>query len=94
MQANIYVSFFLLPSFQFMASSVFLFWTSLRVFNKSWFNLFYRHVGATFNRGFNRAVGSLLAGIFAIMVIEIAVRSGHVAEPYVIGLSIFLVGNV
>ncbi|KAG1346517.1 aluminum-activated malate transporter 9-like [Cocos nucifera] len=51
-------------------------------------------VGATFNRGFNRAVGSLLAGIFAIMVIEIAMRSGHVAEPYVIGLSIFLVGAI
>ncbi|XP_010917158.1 aluminum-activated malate transporter 9-like [Elaeis guineensis] len=51
-------------------------------------------VGATFNRGFNRAVGSLLAGIFAIMVIEIAMCSGHVAEPYVIGLSIFVVGAI
>ncbi|XP_042374476.1 aluminum-activated malate transporter 9-like isoform X1 [Zingiber officinale] len=51
-------------------------------------------VGATFNRGFNRALGSLLAGIFAIVVIQVAMSSGHIAEPYVIGLSIFLIGSV
>ncbi|XP_074582192.1 aluminum-activated malate transporter 9-like isoform X2 [Curcuma longa] len=51
-------------------------------------------VGATFNRGFNRALGSLLAGIFAIVVIQVAMSSGHIAEPYVIGLSIFLVGSI
>jgi len=48
--------------------------------------------GATFNRGFNRALGSLVAGIFAIVVIQVAMSFGHVAEPYVIGLSIFLIG--
>ncbi|URD77520.1 Fusaric acid resistance protein family [Musa troglodytarum] len=51
-------------------------------------------VGATFNRGFNRALGSLLAGVFAVVVIQVAMSSGHVAEPYVIGLSIFLVGSI
>ncbi|OAY70974.1 Aluminum-activated malate transporter 9 [Ananas comosus] len=51
-------------------------------------------VGATFNRGFNRALGSLLAGIFAIVVIQVAMSSGHIAEPYVIGISIFLVGAI
>ncbi|XP_042386331.1 aluminum-activated malate transporter 9-like [Zingiber officinale] len=51
-------------------------------------------VGATFNRGFNRALGSLLAGIFAIVVIQVAMSSGHIAEPYVIGLSIFLIGSI
>ncbi|XP_073000329.1 aluminum-activated malate transporter 9-like [Typha latifolia] len=51
-------------------------------------------VGATFNRGFNRALGSLLAGIFAIVVIQIAMSSGHIAEPYVIGVSIFLIGAI
>uniref|UniRef100_A0A1D1XT75 Aluminum-activated malate transporter 9 n=1 Tax=Anthurium amnicola TaxID=1678845 RepID=A0A1D1XT75_9ARAE len=51
-------------------------------------------VGATFNRGFNRALGSLLAGIFAVAVMQIAMSSGHVAEPYVIGFSIFLIGAV
>lgn len=48
--------------------------------------------GATFNRGFNRALGSLLAGIFAIVVIQVAISSGHIGEPYVIGVSIFFIG--
>ncbi|CAL9101847.1 unnamed protein product [Musa textilis] len=51
-------------------------------------------VGATFNRGFNRALGSLLAGIFAVVFMQIAMSSGHIAEPYIIGLSIFLVGAI
>ncbi|KAI3934186.1 hypothetical protein MKX01_026383 [Papaver californicum] len=49
-------------------------------------------VGATFNRGFNRALGSLLAGVFAIIVAQAALSSGPVAEPYIIGISIFLIG--
>ncbi|KAL5989278.1 hypothetical protein ACLOJK_010168 [Asimina triloba] len=49
-------------------------------------------VGATFNRGFNRALGSLLAGIFAIAVIRVAMCTGRVVEPLIIGLSIFLIG--
>ncbi|RRT55809.1 hypothetical protein B296_00030043, partial [Ensete ventricosum] len=36
---------------------------------------------------------SILAGVFAVVVIQVAVSSGHIAEPYVIGLSIFLVGE-
>ncbi|OEL21700.1 Aluminum-activated malate transporter 9 [Dichanthelium oligosanthes] len=51
-------------------------------------------VGATFNRGFNRALGSVLAGVFAIVVIQVAISSGHIAEPYIIGFSIFLIGAV
>lgn len=51
-------------------------------------------VGATFNRGFNRALGSVLAGVFAIVVIQVAMSSGHIAEPYIIGFSIFLIGAV
>ncbi|CAK7335633.1 unnamed protein product [Dovyalis caffra] len=51
-------------------------------------------VGATFNRGFNRALGSLLAGILAIAVAQLALRSGRVAEPIIIGISIFLIGAV
>ncbi|WVZ72865.1 hypothetical protein U9M48_021258 [Paspalum notatum var. saurae] len=51
-------------------------------------------VGATFNRGFNRALGSLLAGLFAVIVIQVAMSSGHTAEPYIIGFSIFLIGAV
>ena len=48
--------------------------------------------GATFNRGFNRALGSLLAGILAIAVVQLALRTGRVAEPIIIGFSIFFIG--
>ncbi|CAI9094215.1 OLC1v1029912C1 [Oldenlandia corymbosa var. corymbosa] len=51
-------------------------------------------VGATFNRGFNRALGSLLAGILAIVVAQIAFSCGRVAEPIIIGISIFLLGTI
>ncbi|XAR70232.1 hypothetical protein NMG60_11027020 [Bertholletia excelsa] len=51
-------------------------------------------VGATFNRGFNRALGSLMAGVLAIGVAQVALCSGHVAQPFIIGISIFLVGAV
>ncbi|TXG50601.1 hypothetical protein EZV62_023125 [Acer yangbiense] len=51
-------------------------------------------VGATFNHGFNRALGSLLAGILAIGVAQMALSSGHVAEPFIIGISIFFIGAV
>ncbi|XVF13042.1 hypothetical protein REPUB_Repub08aG0173600 [Reevesia pubescens] len=51
-------------------------------------------VGATFNRGFNRALGSLLAGILAIAVAQLALRSGRVAEPIIIGISIFCIGAI
>ncbi|KAG2677137.1 hypothetical protein I3843_12G086800 [Carya illinoinensis] len=51
-------------------------------------------VGATFNRGFNRALGSLLAGILAIAVGQLALCTGPVAEPIIIGISIFLIGTV
>ncbi|XP_064957675.1 aluminum-activated malate transporter 9-like isoform X2 [Musa acuminata AAA Group] len=49
-------------------------------------------LGATLYRGFNRAVGSLFAGIFAILVIGISMSSGRFVEPFVVGFSIFLVG--
>ncbi|KAF9685880.1 hypothetical protein SADUNF_Sadunf03G0100600 [Salix dunnii] len=48
--------------------------------------------GATFNRGFNRALGSLLAGILAIAVAQLALQCGRVTEPIIIGISIFLIG--
>ncbi|KAF6172948.1 hypothetical protein GIB67_006324 [Kingdonia uniflora] len=51
-------------------------------------------VGATFNRGFNRAVGSLLAGIIAIAVAQFALCTGRVAEPIIIGASIFFIGTL
>ncbi|PON43868.1 Aluminum-activated malate transporter [Parasponia andersonii] len=51
-------------------------------------------VGATFNKGFNRALGSLLAGILAIGVAQLALCAGRVAEPIIIGISIFFVGTI
>ncbi|KAL5814259.1 hypothetical protein ACOSQ4_024900 [Xanthoceras sorbifolium] len=51
-------------------------------------------VGATFNRGFNRALGSLLAGIIAVGIGQMALSSGRVAEPFIIGISIFFIGAV
>ncbi|KAG5563344.1 hypothetical protein RHGRI_005929 [Rhododendron griersonianum] len=54
----------------------------------------YEVFGATFNRGFNRALGSLLAGILAIGVAQLALRTGRIAEPVIIGISIFIIGTV
>ncbi|XVF10495.1 hypothetical protein REPUB_Repub07fG0188000 [Reevesia pubescens] len=51
-------------------------------------------VGSTFNRGFNRALGSLLAVILAIAVTQLALRTGGVAEPIIIGISIFFIGAI
>ncbi|GAB2296741.1 hypothetical protein Dimus_030847 [Dionaea muscipula] len=51
-------------------------------------------VGMTFNRGFNRALGSLCAGILAIAITELALSMGSIAEPIIIGLSMFLVGAI
>ncbi|XP_057967525.1 aluminum-activated malate transporter 4-like [Malania oleifera] len=56
--------------------------------------LFEYTVGATFNRGLNRALGSLLAGILAVAVAQLALQTGRVTEPIIIGLSIFLMGAV
>ncbi|KAI4370257.1 hypothetical protein MLD38_018624 [Melastoma candidum] len=50
--------------------------------------------GATFSRGFNRALGSLPAGILAITVSQIALSAGRVAQPFIIGISIFVTVNV
>ncbi|XP_027915271.1 aluminum-activated malate transporter 9-like [Vigna unguiculata] len=51
-------------------------------------------VGATFNRGFNRAVGTLVAVILAVVVAETALSCGHVAEPIILGLSMFMIAVI
>ncbi|KAK5845994.1 hypothetical protein PVK06_002258 [Gossypium arboreum] len=50
--------------------------------------------GSTFNRGFNRALGSLLAGILAIGVAQLALRTGRLVEPIIVGISIFFIGSI
>ncbi|KAK9072955.1 hypothetical protein SSX86_009391 [Deinandra increscens subsp. villosa] len=49
-------------------------------------------VGATFHKGFNRALGSLFAGVLAIAVAELALMNAPTAEPVIIGISIFMIG--
>ncbi|CAH9075687.1 unnamed protein product [Cuscuta epithymum] len=56
--------------------------------------IFEYNVGATLNRGLNRALGSMIAVGLAIAISEIAVRSGHIAEPMLIGTAIFLVAMI
>ncbi|KAK7406077.1 hypothetical protein VNO78_07694 [Psophocarpus tetragonolobus] len=51
-------------------------------------------VGATFNRALNRALGGSLAGILAIAVAQTALSSGHVAEPIIVGLSMFMIAVI
>ncbi|KAJ0770144.1 putative aluminum-activated malate transporter [Helianthus annuus] len=51
-------------------------------------------VGATFHKGFNRALGSLFAGVLAVAVAELAMMGGPVAEPIIIGISIFTIGTI
>ncbi|KAK4797430.1 hypothetical protein SAY86_029756 [Trapa natans] len=51
-------------------------------------------VGSTFNKGFNRALGSLLAGVLAIVAAQLALCADRVLEPIIIGISIFIVGTV
>ncbi|KAF5797615.1 putative aluminum-activated malate transporter [Helianthus annuus] len=51
-------------------------------------------VGATFHKGFNRALGSLFAGVLAVAVAELALMGGPVAEPIIIGISIFVIGTL
>ncbi|KAK4771426.1 hypothetical protein SAY87_031958 [Trapa incisa] len=50
-------------------------------------------VGSTFNKGFNRALGSLLAGVLAIVAAQLGLLASRVFEPIIIGISIFLVGT-
>ncbi|MBA0824872.1 hypothetical protein Goarm_021509 [Gossypium armourianum] len=51
-------------------------------------------VGSTFNRGFNRALGRLLAGTLAIGVAQLVLRTGRVVEPIIVGISIFFIGSI
>lgn len=51
-------------------------------------------VGATYSKGVNRALGSFAAGVMALCVAQVALSAGTVAQPVVIGFSVFLVGSV
>lgn len=54
----------------------------------------YVYEGATLKRGFNRAFGTIVSGILAIAIAQLALHTGRIAEPIVIGVSIFIVGKI
>ncbi|XP_021753823.1 aluminum-activated malate transporter 9-like [Chenopodium quinoa] len=48
----------------------------------------------TFSKGFNRAIGSSFAGILAIAIAQVALCTGTIAAPIIIGVSIFFIGII
>ncbi|CAA3010244.1 aluminum-activated malate transporter 9-like [Olea europaea subsp. europaea] len=58
--------------------------------------VFEHTVGATLKRGFNRAFGTIVSGILAIAIAiaQLALHTGRIAEPIVIGVSIFIVVKI
>ncbi|MCO5602251.1 hypothetical protein L7F22_056379 [Adiantum nelumboides] len=52
-------------------------------------------IGATLSKGLNRGVGTLLAGLLAIVVGELAERSGSgIGHPILVGSIVFVIGGV
>lgn len=51
-------------------------------------------IGATLSKGCNRGAGTLLAGLLAIVIGQLASLSNGVAHPIMIGLSVFVIGGV
>ncbi|KAI5064007.1 hypothetical protein GOP47_0020677 [Adiantum capillus-veneris] len=51
-------------------------------------------VGATLSKGLNRGAGTLLAGLLAVIIGEIAGLSDGVMHPIMVGMSAFIVGGV
>lgn len=52
------------------------------------------HAGATLGKGLNRVMATLLGGILAVGVHGLATQCGHIAEPLLISIFVFLQGNV
>ncbi|XP_057831269.1 aluminum-activated malate transporter 9 isoform X2 [Cryptomeria japonica] len=56
--------------------------------------VFEQTVGGTVGKGLNRALGSIAAGVLALLVAQIALIVGEVAQPIIIGFSIFFLGSL
>lgn len=51
-------------------------------------------IGATLSKGCNRGAGTLLAGLLAVLIGQVARLSGSVGHPIMVGLSAFVIGGV
>ncbi|MCO5574839.1 hypothetical protein L7F22_028632 [Adiantum nelumboides] len=51
-------------------------------------------IGATLSKGLNRGAGTLLAGLLAVIIGQLAKMSGGVAHPIMVGLSVFVIGGI
>ena len=54
----------------------------------------FMHLGATLSKGLNRGLGTIMAASLGLMIDYFANFIGPEIEPYVVGCSIFFVGNV
>lgn len=50
------------------------------------------NAGATLSKGLNRGVGTLLAGLLAVVIGELAGLSEGIINPIIIGSSAFVIG--
>ena len=50
-------------------------------------------IGATLSKGCNRGAGTLLAGLLAVLIGQVAHMSGGISHPIIVGVSTFVVGK-
>ena len=51
-----------------------------------------KQLGATLSKGCNRGTGTLLAGLLAVVIAQLAHMSGGIFHPIIVGVSTFVIG--